>query len=162
MANWERWISHPQNVWLRKAIFQLHLWSGIAIGLYVLMVSVTGSIIVYRNELYAAATRDPIIVTESGTPLTDEDLKAAAARAYPGYSAAEITRPLNRNQAVTISLKDGSWRKDRTNPHHASTPPRRVGFRARRITSIGLDESHEERPMTTANSGTGANAPLGR
>jgi uncharacterized iron-regulated membrane protein len=118
MTSWKQWISHPQNVWLRKAIFQIHLWSGIAVGLYVLMVSVTGSIIVYRNELYAAATRDPIIVTESGTLLTDDELKTAAARAYPGYSAAEITRPLNRNQAVTISLKDRSWRKDRLfNPY---------------------------------------------
>ena len=118
MTSWEQWISRPQNVWLRKAIFQLHLWSGIAVGLYVLMVSVTGSIIVYRNELYAAATRDPIIVTESGTLLTDDELKTAAARAYPGYSAAEISRPQNRNQAVTVSLKDGVWRKDRLfNPY---------------------------------------------
>ena len=29
----------PQTTWLRKATFQLHLWSGIGIGLYVLLVS---------------------------------------------------------------------------------------------------------------------------
>src|SRR5215468_1920598 len=104
MTVWQRCVQQPQNVWLRKAIFQIHLWSGIAIGLYVLMVSVTGSIIVYRNELYAAATRDPIIVAESGTLLTDDELQTVAARAYPGYSAAEIRRPQNRNQAVNVSL----------------------------------------------------------
>ena len=64
MTYWQRWIRQPQTVWLRKAIFQFHLWSGIGLGLYVLLVSVTGSILVYRNELYRAATRDPIIVTD--------------------------------------------------------------------------------------------------
>ena len=52
MTYWQRWIWQPQTAWLRKATFQLHLWSGIGIGLYVLMVSVTGSVLVYRNELY--------------------------------------------------------------------------------------------------------------
>jgi uncharacterized iron-regulated membrane protein len=33
----------------------VHLWSGIGVGLYVLFVSVTGSVLVYRNEMYVAA-----------------------------------------------------------------------------------------------------------
>jgi uncharacterized iron-regulated membrane protein len=53
---WKRWVRHPQRIWLRRALFQVHLWSGIGIGLYVLMISVTGSVLVYRNELYVAAT----------------------------------------------------------------------------------------------------------
>src|SRR3954468_2492384 len=48
---WQRCIRQPQKVWLRRALFQVHLWSGIALGLYVLMISVTGSVLVYRNEL---------------------------------------------------------------------------------------------------------------
>src|SRR5262249_58993645 len=50
--------------------------------------------------------------------LTEEELKTAAGRAYPGFSAAEISRPQNQNQAVTVSLKDGVWHKDRLfNPY---------------------------------------------
>src|SRR5215475_8031266 len=104
MTHWQRWISQPQTAWLRKATFQLHMWSGIGIGLYVLVVSVTGSIVVYRNELYTAATRDPIIVAQSGPQLTDDELKAAATRVYPGYTVSGITRAKNPNQAVGISL----------------------------------------------------------
>ena len=74
---WQRWIRQPQATWLRKAIFQVHLWSGIGIGLYIFMVSVTGSILVYRNELYTAATPAPITVAESGARLTEEQLKDA-------------------------------------------------------------------------------------
>src|SRR5262245_24365734 len=52
---WGRWIRQPQKVWLRRALFQVHLWSGIAIGLYILMVSVTGSVLVCRNGFVVAS-----------------------------------------------------------------------------------------------------------
>jgi uncharacterized iron-regulated membrane protein len=55
-TTWQRWLWQPQRVWLRKAVFQVHLWSGIGLGLYVLFISVTGSVLVYRNEMYMAAT----------------------------------------------------------------------------------------------------------
>ena len=113
MTYWQRWIRQPQTVWLRKAIFQFHLWSGIGLGLYVLLVSVTGSILVYRNELYRAATRDPIIVTESGPRLTDDQLKRAAIHAYPGYTVLSFGLVRNPDQAVSITLKAGSKLKDR-------------------------------------------------
>jgi uncharacterized iron-regulated membrane protein len=118
MTYWQQWIRQPQTAWLRKATFQLHLWSGIGVGLYVLLVSVTGSVLVYRNELYRAATRDPIIVTESGARLTDEQLTAAATRAYPGYTVLSISRGRNPDQAVRISLKRGADFEDRLfNPY---------------------------------------------
>src|SRR5215472_1325662 len=98
---WQRWIRQPQTTWLRRTIFQVHLWSGIGAGLYVLFVSVTGSVLVWRNELAAAATRDPIIVTGSGSPLTDQQLREVVTRAYPGYSVI-ITRPSSPEQAVEI------------------------------------------------------------
>jgi len=53
---WQRWVRQPQAVWLRKALFQVHLWSGVGLGLYVFFISVTGSVLVYRNEFYAWAT----------------------------------------------------------------------------------------------------------
>lgn len=55
---WQTWVLRPQQVWLRRAIFQVHLWSGIGTGLYIIFISVTGSVLVYRNELYEAATSD--------------------------------------------------------------------------------------------------------
>src|SRR5262245_24716022 len=57
MMMWGRWVRQPQKIWLRRALFQVHLWSGIAIGLYIFMISVTGSVLVYRNELFVASPR---------------------------------------------------------------------------------------------------------
>ena len=118
MRYWQRWIWQPQTTWLRKATFQVHMWSGICVGLYVLMVSVTGSVLVYRNELFRATTRDPIIVAGSGPLLTDDALKAAAMRAYPGYTISSISRARNPSQAVSILLARSTDFEDRLfNPY---------------------------------------------
>src|SRR5439155_22881776 len=101
------------HTWLRKAIFQVHLWTGIGVGLYVLLISVTGSVLVWRNELAFAATRDPIIATGSGPRLTDEQLKAVATRTYPGYAVISINRPPNPDQAIDVSLERSTDRKTR-------------------------------------------------
>jgi len=118
MTQWRQWISQPQTVRLRKAAFQIHMWSGIGIGLYVLMISITGSILVYRNELYVAATRDPIIVAGSGPQLTDDQLKSAATRAYPGYTISDVSRGRNLDEAVRIALDGPTSSKRRLfNPY---------------------------------------------
>ncbi len=44
-------LDRPQRVWWRKAIFQIHLWVGIALCLYMLVIGVTGSILVFESEL---------------------------------------------------------------------------------------------------------------
>ncbi len=114
----QRWIWQPQTTRLRRVIFQIHLWSGIGIGLYILLASVTGSILVYSNELYRAATRDPITVSESGARLTDQQLQAAATHAYPGYTVFSIRPERNPVQPVTIFLKEGPRVKNRLfNPY---------------------------------------------
>jgi uncharacterized iron-regulated membrane protein len=48
-------LTRPQNVFLRKALFQVHLWTGIAIGLYIVLVCVTGSALVFRIYMQRAA-----------------------------------------------------------------------------------------------------------
>jgi uncharacterized iron-regulated membrane protein len=44
---------------LRRAFFQIHLWLGIALSLYVLVISVSGSVIVFRRELDRALCPGP-------------------------------------------------------------------------------------------------------
>lgn len=49
---WQRWLWRPKSTWIRKAIFQIHLWSGLLLGLYVVVVCASGSAIVFRNDIY--------------------------------------------------------------------------------------------------------------
>jgi uncharacterized iron-regulated membrane protein len=91
----------------------VHLWSGIALGLYILMISLTGSVLVYSNELYRAATPEAIVSTDPGPLLTDAQLAEAARRLYPGHLVVRITRARNPDQAVDVSLRRGDEIKHR-------------------------------------------------
>ena len=109
----ERWIRRPQTVWLRKALFQIHLWLGVGVGLYVLAISISGSAIVFRNPLYKAWSSPPKIVPVSGRRLTHDELKQAAQRAYPEYSVSFVWEGKQPNQVVEIWMHRGEKKKER-------------------------------------------------
>ena len=113
MGLWQRWLRQPQGVWLRRALFQIHLWTGIGVGLYVVMISVTGSVLVYRNELYRAFSPQPVLVDGTGEALGNEQVKDAARRAYPDHEVGEIRTGKTANQAVEVTLKRGNQTKRR-------------------------------------------------
>lgn len=48
---WQQWLQQPQRLKLHSFVFQLHFWVGSIAGMYVTLISVTGSILVYGNEL---------------------------------------------------------------------------------------------------------------
>jgi uncharacterized iron-regulated membrane protein len=98
-------VRQPQSLFLRKVLFQIHLWTGIGIGLYVLVICLTGSVLVYRNELYRTFSPQPTIVTGSGAVLTVEELARAARRAYPGYEISDVRVGETANHAIEITLK---------------------------------------------------------
>src|SRR2546425_4100003 len=62
-----------------------------------------------RSTLFPYTTlfrsSDPIVVVESGPRLTDDELKAAATRAYPGYTIIGIRRGQNRSEEHTSELQ---------------------------------------------------------
>src|SRR5262245_24843062 len=50
---WHEWLVRPEHVRARQLMFQLHLWIGAAITAWVLAMSLTGSALVFRNQLTA-------------------------------------------------------------------------------------------------------------
>ena len=50
-SGWQQWLKQPQSVWLHNVFFQIHFGIGAVAGVYLALMSVTGSISVYRNEL---------------------------------------------------------------------------------------------------------------
>jgi uncharacterized iron-regulated membrane protein len=102
------WLRHPQKLWLRRAVFQVHLWSGIILGTYVSLVCASGSAVIFRNDLYDwlfAKTK----VQVSGKPFTKQQLTQAAERAYPGFSVQTIHRGRFPTESTDILLVNG-WR----------------------------------------------------
>lgn len=113
MASSRDWLRRPQSVWLRRAIFQVHLWTGIALGLYVLVISISGSAIVFRNEIYREADQGPRVVQISGERLTNEQLSAAAKRLYPSDSVSFIWPGKELNHATEVWMDHDGTRNQR-------------------------------------------------
>ena len=59
MKGWDLWVRKPQTLRLRKAVLQVHLWTGIGLGLYVLVISLSGSVLIFRDELNLISTPQP-------------------------------------------------------------------------------------------------------
>src|SRR5687767_13301970 len=91
MGTWKQWFRQPQRVWLRRATFQVHLWSGLAVGLYVVVLSITGSVLVYRNEIDAYLATPRAAFDEGARPMNADELRAAAQRAYPDWTVTDVS-----------------------------------------------------------------------
>ncbi|MGA3048962.1 MAG: PepSY-associated TM helix domain-containing protein [Terracidiphilus sp.] len=45
------WLRSPQRVFLRRALFQVHLWTGVALAAYAVVIGLTGGALVFETEL---------------------------------------------------------------------------------------------------------------
>src|SRR5207253_2732220 len=93
MTTWQRLVHRPQGLGLRKAVFQLHLWIGIGVGLYILTISISGSAIVFRRELISKYSRGTVVVSVNSRLMTAEELRHSVQRAYPTYEIYTVSEP---------------------------------------------------------------------
>ena len=107
------WFRRPQQIWLRRALFQIHLWTGIGLGLYVFVVSVTGSAVVFRNDIYEKYSRVPREVPLGEKRLSKDALNALAEKAHPGYSVSYVWESKKPNEATELWLSQGNTKMER-------------------------------------------------
>jgi uncharacterized iron-regulated membrane protein len=106
MTPWQRWVQRPQSLWVRKIAFQIHLWVGMGVGLYVAVISISGSLIVFHPDL----TRTIVVADEGRPRLRGEELEQYVRRAYPKYEIFSVADPQRPNQAVFVLLGDSKKR----------------------------------------------------
>lgn len=79
-------VERPQRVWWRRVLFQVHLWSGIILGLYMIAIGVSGSILVFRDELAALTYPNLMRVKTAGaTQAKLPDFVENARGTFPEY-----------------------------------------------------------------------------
>jgi len=110
----DRALRRPQTLWIRKAIFQIHLWTGIAVGLYIVVISVSGSAVVFRRELMRSLANRPSVSAHDATThrLTEEELGAAARRAFPDYAVAKVWVGRNGERPVDVWMNRGAGKDE--------------------------------------------------
>jgi uncharacterized iron-regulated membrane protein len=85
-------LYRPQSVFLRKAIFQVHLWTGVLVGLYVFVVCITGAALVFRIDLQRALHPD-LFTPAIGTPADAATILESVRDAFPGDRVSGIDAP---------------------------------------------------------------------
>ena len=107
MKAWQRWVHAPQTSKFRRVLFQVHLWLGIAIGLYILVISVSGSAVVLRPQFSRWFVQSEVN-PDAGPLLAGTELQTRIAEVYSQYTIQDIIPPRGTRRAVYVSLfQDG-------------------------------------------------------
>lgn len=77
---------------LRKLLFRVHLVLGIVLGLYVSVIGITGSALVYREEL-AAWSRPELFAPVAAVRVGPDAALATVEQKYPGWRVLTLTGP---------------------------------------------------------------------
>lgn len=104
---WRRLVERPQQMFVRRAIFQIHLWAGVIVGLYILVIGLTGSLLVFKEELMprprftGAVPETPACSIEKLLGVVEK-----VAAAYPGKVAFLTACPTEANPLFMTTLLD--------------------------------------------------------
>ncbi|HWA94112.1 MAG TPA: PepSY-associated TM helix domain-containing protein [Terracidiphilus sp.] len=79
-------VHHPRKLWIRRALFQVHLWVGVLLSLYVVVISLSGSILVFQDEIRLASIQHPSLDREQLPPLS-----SVVTQAHDRFPSAKLT-----------------------------------------------------------------------
>jgi uncharacterized iron-regulated membrane protein len=104
-SGWLRWVRQPQMLAWRRFVVQLHLWTGLLVGIYIVVLSVSGSLSVIRPDVHRWFV--PRTVAVEGTKLTGDALREAVRRTYPEYEVANVFERRRPEAPVMVTLQRG-------------------------------------------------------
>ena len=105
-----RFVDRPHTTFVRRALFQLHLWAGLAVAAYVCVIGVTGAALVFRPEMQKATFTEyfqvdrPAGAADVSTGTLVSNLQAS----YPLYRLSGIDYPTARRATYLSYLIKGN------------------------------------------------------
>jgi uncharacterized iron-regulated membrane protein len=88
------------------------MWIALVLGIYIVVLSVSGSIAVFRREANVWFV-PRAVPSATGTRLTGEELRAALQDIYPGSQIVDVREPRRPERPVFVSLDRNGKRVDR-------------------------------------------------
>jgi uncharacterized iron-regulated membrane protein len=93
-----------------KKIFYIHHWCGLMAGMFLLAMSLSGSVLVFHDEIDHAFFRNEILLQEHGQRLSFDRSFEHIRKNNPGWEIRIPARPDDR-QALKYELRKGNLRK---------------------------------------------------
>lgn len=97
-------LHHPRRLWLRRALFQVHLWLGILIALYVIVISLSGAFLVFEDEFRMAAM--PETHYDAAHIARVQAVIAQAREDLPTQTLGFVSYPEPENPRWALSMRD--------------------------------------------------------
>ena len=91
---------------LYRMLWRWHFYAGLICIPFVIWLSVTGSIYLFRPQIDAWIDRDVAVLQRTGEAATQQELVAAATAAVPGSTFAGIMLPDQADQAARVLVSD--------------------------------------------------------
>ncbi len=121
----QKLVRRPRSLLLWRINFQLHLWVGLVLTLYLIVIGLSGSILVFRVELerLAGVRAWPASHVPSAR-MTPDDVVAAVRSAYPRQRVLAIMVP-TRDEPYFLTTVQGLGRRQliRTDPQSGELQP---------------------------------------
>ena len=86
-------VRHPRKSLLRRAMFQVHLWAGLLLSLYVVALALTGSVLVFRSELERASLPQRISAFVPGKVAPIQTVLAHFKATFPASTLVNLQLP---------------------------------------------------------------------
>jgi uncharacterized iron-regulated membrane protein len=127
-------VQEPRKTWLRRLLFHLHLWSGLLVGVIATVVGLTGSAIVFRQEIEHALESRLAYVQPGAQRISLQAMQESLRAAYPDWRPTWADLRIEAdNRAQMFALESGAAGREKTywygyvNPYTGET----LGVRSR-------------------------------
>jgi uncharacterized iron-regulated membrane protein len=106
MNFFQRLVRRPQQLWVRQLNFQLHLWAGIILAVYLVVIGITGSILVFQTELEALSGLKPWHSLQTNQPFAGiAAVVADIHAAYPRFHIVSVATPTEADPTFVAILE---------------------------------------------------------
>src|SRR6187401_1891079 len=101
-------LHRPQQVLVRRLLFQIHVWTGLVTALYAIFIGITGAAVVFRADLQKWTYPAFFAQRANGAdPASAETVIASLEREFPGYRFSGFDYPSDRRGTVLAYLAKG-------------------------------------------------------
>ncbi len=136
---------------MRKLLFNLHLYCALIVGVFVVIIGLSGSIIAFEPELDRLMNPHLFRVEPQGQTLSVAELFQDAARAYPGQKIGNLHLPQSATDSAEFNIKGP--RQVFMNPYTGAI----IGERNPRTLLSNIHQIHQRLLIGGGESHTGAN-----
>jgi uncharacterized iron-regulated membrane protein len=108
LSFFRQFVRRPQRVWARRVNFQIHLWVGLILSLYMIVIGLTGSILVFRAELETVTGLKPWHGLPAVEPFADiSAVIDNVTRAYKGARIISVLVPTETDPTFVALVQSG-------------------------------------------------------